>query len=95
MLAATELTLDGVAFSIAAIENGTYEFWGNEYIYKANSVVNSGATVNAYAVFHQVSLVNFDTAFPGYPSSYTTAIPLSQMHSARAHATSDPKHKNN
>lgn len=42
---ATVLSYDGVPFSPAAVKEGTYTFWGNEYIYQASSVSSEAQTV--------------------------------------------------
>jgi hypothetical protein len=42
---AQELTYNGVAESAAAIQQGQYSFWGNEYIYQAPSVSPAAVTV--------------------------------------------------
>ncbi len=41
----TELTYNGVAESTAAIQQGQYQFWGNEYIYRKNTVSSQATTV--------------------------------------------------
>jgi len=42
---AQELTYNGVAESTAAIQQGQYSFWGNEYIFQAPSVSPAAVTV--------------------------------------------------
>ena len=87
--AATELTYNGVAFSPVNIENGTYNFWGNEYVYAANSVTST-ANPAAYLAFQNLENIahGIDTAFDG-----NAAIPLSAMHASRPGPNGDPSHK--
>jgi hypothetical protein len=40
-----ELTLNGVAESTAAIQQGQYSFWGNEYVYVKNTASSQAASV--------------------------------------------------
>jgi hypothetical protein len=86
--AAVELTYDGVAFSTNNIINGTYTFWGNEYVYKANNV-SSTQNQNAYLAYQNISSIvsGIDTAFDG-----VAAIPLDLMHCSRPGPTGDPTH---
>jgi hypothetical protein len=85
---AVECSYDGVPFSTNNIINGTYSFWGNEYIYKANNVT-SGGTPEAYAVYSSLASIGkgLDTIFDG-----VSAIPLDAMHSSRPGPTGDPAH---
>lgn len=78
---ATGLTYDGVAFSPTNVEEGTYTFWGNEYIYEAQ---NADAT--ASAVF---GLISTNT---GPFCNGVTAIALTSMHSTRPGPTGSPTH---
>ncbi len=39
------LTLNGVAYSAAAIENGSYDFWGHEHLLTGTTTSAIGATV--------------------------------------------------
>ncbi len=78
---ATALTYDGVPFAPTNVIEGTYTFWGNEYIYEANNVDSIGN-----AVFGLIG-TNVDTFCDG-----TKAIALSQMHSQRGGPTSVPGH---
>jgi len=85
----TELTYNGVAFSVANIENGTYTFWGNEYCYTANSV-NATATPEAQRTYNNIvsNVHGADTAF----GDFTSAIPLDAMQCSRSGPTGQPSH---
>jgi hypothetical protein len=85
---ATELTYDGVAFSTANVENGTYNFWGNEYLYEANNV-NSTSNPAAQSTYTNLGSITsgVDTIFDDL-----SAIPLSQMHASRPGPNGDPSH---
>ena len=81
---ATELAYDGVPFSVAAVKEGTYPFWGNEYIYE-----NPGDTNNAIAntVFQEMT-----NGIPAHVDG-TKAISLSSMDSQRLSGpVADPTH---
>jgi hypothetical protein len=80
---ATVLTYNGVAFSTNAVIEGNYTFWGNEYIYKANTMGSTDATT----VYN--SLV---TEIPPYCTT-AAALPLTAMHSTRSAPVGAPKHK--
>ena len=91
-VACTELTLNGVPFSTANIQNGTYNFWNYEYIYKANNVVSGGAgnLDAAYKVYQRMSVpanIESATGFDGL-----AAIKLSQMNATRPGPAGDPSH---
>jgi hypothetical protein len=85
---ATELTYDGIAFSTANIENGTYNFWGNEYCYEANNV-NSTSNPAAALTFKNLTSIasGVDTIFDN-----VSAIPLDLMHATRPGPNGDPSH---
>jgi len=74
-------TLNGVPFSIANIEQGTYNFWGNYYIFKRNSPTSQAGTV-----------YNKLTAAAGIPNHAddTVLIKLTSMVAQRAGPTTDP-----
>jgi hypothetical protein len=82
--AAVELTYDGVPFSTANVENGTYNFWGNEYVYKASSVDAEAGLV--YTDLTSISK-GIDTIF-----DQLSAIPLDLMHASRPGPLGDPSH---
>jgi hypothetical protein len=86
--AAVELTLNGVAFSTNNIQNGTYSYWGNEYVYKANNVTSGGAP-EAFRTYSNIASIasGHDAAFDGI-----NAIPLDMMHCTRPGPTGDPAH---
>jgi hypothetical protein len=81
---ATELTYNGVLFSSAAVKEGTYGFWGNEYIYEANGT--QGAESDS--VYTKLSAT---TGINSYCDG-TKAIKLTDMHCTRSGPTSDPLH---
>lgn len=81
---ATELTYNGVAFSPAAVKEGTYGFWGNEYIYEANGV--QGAESDS--VYSKLSATTGINAY----CDGTKAIKLTDMNCTRSGPTSDPLH---
>lgn len=78
---ATELTYNGVAQSAANVKEGTFTFWGNEYIYQKN-----GASSEAQSVYN-----NMAASIPNDVNG-TTAIKLTDMHCVRTGPTSDPGH---
>ena len=47
---ATDLTCNGVAYSVAAIQSGEYNLWGNEYVYIRNT-----STSQATAVYNKLA----------------------------------------
>lgn len=87
-VAATELTYDGVPFSTANVENGTYGFWGNEYCYAANNV-NSSSNPAAQLVFQNITSVSHgaDSIF-----DFLSAIPLDAMQCSRSGPLGQPSH---
>lgn len=87
-VAATELTYNGIPFSTTNIENGTYNFWGNEFCYKANNVT-SVSNPSANQVFLNLTSIaaGVDTIFDNL-----SAIPLDLMHATRPGAKGDPSH---
>ncbi|HTQ51628.1 MAG TPA: hypothetical protein VMJ12_13020 [Candidatus Acidoferrales bacterium] len=82
---ATELAYDGITFSSAAVKEGTYTFWGNEYIYQANNVTTGSEANNVY------SLLSATTGINTYCDG-VKAIKLTDMHCTRSGPTSDPSH---
>jgi hypothetical protein len=83
---AVELTLDGVTFSPAAVKEGNYDFWGNEYIYINNT--SFGAAGEAKAAF---TLLSASTGINNFCDG-VKAIKLGDMHCTRNGPTSDPAH---
>jgi hypothetical protein len=78
---AIELTVNGVAQSAAAVKEGTFNYWGNEYIYQKN-----GASAEAQAAYSRL-VVSIPNDVNG-----TTAIKLTDMHCTRTGPTTDPAH---
>lgn len=78
---ATELTYNGVTQSAANVKEGTYSFWGNEYIYQKN-----GASTEAQTVYNRLV-----ATIPNQVSG-VSAIKLSDMHCTRTGPTTDPTH---
>jgi hypothetical protein len=74
-----------VAFSPAAVKEGTYTFWGNEYIYKKNSDSNT----DAGTVYSRLSLTSTGIS---HNCDGTKAISLSAMDCTRTGPTTDPVH---
>jgi hypothetical protein len=80
---ATDLTCNGVAYSNAAIQQGLYNLWGNEYVYRRNT-----STSQATAVYNKLVA---STGVSGHADG-TLTISLSSMHATRNGPTSDPIH---
>jgi len=80
----TELSLNGVFESPAAIKEGRYNFWGNEYVYHKNT-----STSQALAVFNKLAA---PAGISGNSDGATT-IKLEDMHAVRNGPTSDPVHQ--
>jgi hypothetical protein len=80
---ATDLACNGVAYSNAAIEEGQYNVWGNEYVYRRNT-----STPQATAVFNKLVA---STGVSGHADG-TLTIKLTAMHCTRNGPTSDPVH---
>jgi hypothetical protein len=78
---AIEISANGVAQTSAAVKEGSYAYWGNEYIYQKN-----GASSEAQSVYN-----NMATSIPNDVNG-TTAIKLTDMHCTRSGPTSDPAH---
>jgi hypothetical protein len=79
--ACTRLTYNGVAYSTAAVEDGTYAFWGNEYILHS-------ATASAQAIPFWNALGNKTTGISAYTDNYE--IPLANMHVTRSGPLNPP-----
>ena len=80
---ATPLTYNGVAYSVTAVQQGQYNFWGNEYTYHKNTVSSQALTV-----FNKLTA---PTGVSGHADG-TLTISLSSMHAVRNGPTSDPSH---
>jgi hypothetical protein len=78
---AHELTYNGVAWSQANIKEGTYTFWGNEYIYTANSV-----SAEATLCYN-----NMAGAIPAHLDG-SNEILVSSMDTVKANPEADPAH---
>ena len=80
---ASPLTYNGVAYSVAAVQQGQYCFWGNEYMYHKNTVSSQ-----ALAVFGKMTAPAGISAH----ADGVTEINLSTMQAVRNGPTSDPSH---
>jgi hypothetical protein len=81
--AGAALSYNGVPFSAAAVKEGTYTFWGNEYIFQGNGVTTGSEANVAYnRLASQVQ----------NQADGTKLIKLSDMHCSRTGPTSDPSH---
>jgi hypothetical protein len=78
---AIELTANGVAQNSANVKEGTYMYWGNEYIYQRN-----GVSSEAQSVYNRM-VISIPTDVNGL-----TAIKLSDMHCVRNGPTTDSDH---
>jgi hypothetical protein len=83
---ATVLSYDGVPFLPANVLEGTYTFWGNEYIYEANNVASGSEADNIYKLLTPVS-----TGISSFCDG-RKAIALAAMHCTRQGPTSYPSH---
>lgn len=83
----TECTYNGVPFSINNIVEGTYTFWGNEYVYKAANVT-SGEPLTVYNSL-ALNIKNFC-----YPHGTATlnGIDPAIMHTTRSSPITPPSH---
>jgi hypothetical protein len=80
---ASPLAYNGIPYSTAAIIEGQWNAWGNEFIYHKNTVSSQALTVfNALAS---------STGISGHADGVNT-IKLSSMHAVRNGPTSDPIH---
>jgi hypothetical protein len=77
-----ELTYNGIPFSLAAIQEGQYNFWGNEYIYKKNT----GLSSQAATIYTKLS-----TGIPANADN-NLLVSLNSMHCIRSGPSSDPIH---
>lgn len=84
---AVELAYNGVPFSSTAVKEGTYNFWGNEILLKANNVIANSEADKVYT-----SLGNTSTGINNFCDGLK-AIKLTDMRTTRTGPTSDPSHK--
>jgi len=84
---ATLLTYNGIAYSSAAVIEGQYTFWGNEYVYENPGY--SGEDSNVGAVYS--SLINGTTGVTANADGISV-ISLGAMHCTRSGPTADPAH---
>jgi hypothetical protein len=82
---AVELTYNGVAFSSTAVKEGTYTFWGNEYIYQANNVAGGSEANKIYGSLAATTGIN--NFCDG-----VKAVKLTDMNCTRSGPNSDPSH---
>ncbi len=87
-LGATELAYDGVPFSVQAVKEGTYNFWGNEYIYEN---LSTGATTDSKNVFNELGGNGLTTGIATTVDG-TKVINLGNMDCSRSGPTSPPTH---
>ena len=87
---ATELAFDGVPFSLGAITEGAYGFWGNEYI-----MIKTGAVAPAPGVYTALSAsTGINATIPlGAANTSPNGIRLSDMDTTRSGPLGDPTHK--
>ncbi len=82
-LGATPLTYNGVAYSVATVQQGQYNFWGNEYLYRKNTVSSQALTV--------FGKLTASAGVSGHADGVLT-ISLDSMQAVRNGPTSDPSH---
>ena len=78
---AAGLTLNGVAESTTAIQEGQYSFWGQEWLYQNPTLSSAASTVNTKLV----------TAIPVHVDG-THEISLASMNASKSSDTADPTH---
>jgi hypothetical protein len=78
---AVGLTLNGVAESTGAIQEGQYSFWGQEWLYQNPTLSTAASTVNGKLL----------TAIPLHVDG-THSISLTSMNASKASDTADPTH---
>jgi hypothetical protein len=83
-LGATALTYNGVPYSVANVEEGRYNLWGNEFVYR----LNSGLSTEATTIFNKLTGA---TGISGHADD-TVTIKLTSMHATRTGPTADPVH---
>lgn len=79
----TVLSYNGVPFSVAAIEQGLYNFWGNYYIYRKSTVSSQATTV-----YNKLSGATGISAH----ADDVGLIKLTSMSASRVGPTTDPVH---
>jgi len=84
---ATVLSYNGIPYSVAAVEEGNYTFWGNEYVFEAPAY--AGQSANAGAVY--ASLISGTTGVSAQADG-NVLIALSAMHATRNSPSTDPTH---
>jgi hypothetical protein len=80
---ATPITYNGVAYSTAAVMEGQWNAWGNEFLYRKNTVSSQAQTI-----FNKLTA---STGISGHATGLYE-ISLSSMHAHRNGPTSDPIH---
>jgi hypothetical protein len=85
---ATVLSYNGIPYSVAAIEQGTYTFWGNEYVYET-PYTYSGQSANVGSVYSD--LISTATGISAQADN-SVVISLSAMNATRTGPTTDPTH---
>ena len=83
---ATALTFEGVPFTPANVIEGSYTYWGNEFIYENNAVAVNSDPDKIYNLLIPVS-----TGIPSFCDG-VKAISLAAMHCTRNGPTTDPVH---
>jgi hypothetical protein len=81
---AVPISYNGVSYSTAAVEEGRWNAWGNEFIYHKNTVSSQALTV-----FNKLAA---STGISGHADGVAT-INLTSMHAIRNGPTSDPIHQ--
>ena len=79
----TALSYNGIPYSIQALEQGQYNFWGNEYLYHVNSAGSAALTV--------YGKMAASTGVAGHADD-NILFSLSHMQASRTGPTSDPVH---
>ena len=77
------LTYNGIAYSTTAVKEGQWNAWGNEFLYRKNTVSSQ-----ALSVFNKLTAAG---GISGHADG-TFTIKLSDMHAVRNGPTSDPVH---
>lgn len=86
---ATALNYNGVPFSAANVQEGTYTFWGNEYIYQ--SPAYTGQSTDVGSVYSGIGNNIANWCYPNNGAN-PNGIALSAMHCARSGPLSAPGH---
>ena len=88
----TLLTYDGVPYSIANVVNGTYPFWGYEYVCKKNSG-ESTAGNEVYTLLSTGISNHADDLVSTKTGNQQVVVKLTDMQATRTGPTTDPVHK--